>query len=490
MNFSKNTFTQYYSYWVLIGVAIVTNFSGLSITPLESHEAFVVQTTQEMHDRGDLLVPYFNDEPRLTKPPLNYWVTYFITYLTQKDFQVKPWHARVPSALSGVLLIGVALYLGQLIYGRSIGLIAGWILMVSYGFAKYTHNARPEMLYALFCSLFILAVFMQIDRYRKCQPFSYPLMLMSWGAFNLAILTKGPHIPLLLLAGFILYLFRNKIKIQRLLRIDIGLLLFTLICLPWWVLVNQALMDQTGQSLRGTQLTGALYTQHLLSGFSLKYLWLAPQLLLPWTLIVPFILLKSKIDWNLRVSPLVYIVLISVLAMSFSEKKHSYYLLSLIVPMSVVLANELNNLVKKQYFYSIATALTVGILLCNLSGKGTSDLRYEEVAIAQQVTLEKDDTLPVITIEFPMELARYYGKRHVYPLYTSDSLIAELNSIPMDKAYGIVSTEVLGHLDNHITYEILQKSTQGRYTLVMFNRLQPSTMSNRHFRAFEHGRVD
>ena len=60
--------------WLFV-VSTLIAFNGIAWLPLDGHEAFVVQTAQEMRERGDWIVPYFNAKPRLTKPPLSYWLT-------------------------------------------------------------------------------------------------------------------------------------------------------------------------------------------------------------------------------------------------------------------------------------------------------------------------------------------------------------------------------------------------------------------------------
>src|SRR5690606_12275176 len=40
----------------------------------DANEAFYVETPREMMERGEWIVPYFNGEPRLNKPPLSYWI--------------------------------------------------------------------------------------------------------------------------------------------------------------------------------------------------------------------------------------------------------------------------------------------------------------------------------------------------------------------------------------------------------------------------------
>ena len=108
-------------WWLFIAglcVAVVTLELVIGRTlPLDDHEAFVVQTAQEMRARDDWLVPYFNSQPRLSKPPMNYWLTGFVAYLCGNPGRFEPWFGRLPSLLAGLgtaLLIVFVLLLGRI----------------------------------------------------------------------------------------------------------------------------------------------------------------------------------------------------------------------------------------------------------------------------------------------------------------------------------------------------------------------------------------
>ncbi|MFA7053766.1 MAG: hypothetical protein WC328_12190, partial [Kiritimatiellia bacterium] len=62
----------------LIALWILT-LAGIQSVPLETHESFVLATAQEMNSSGDYLIPHYNGELRLNKPPLNYWVTLLVS---------------------------------------------------------------------------------------------------------------------------------------------------------------------------------------------------------------------------------------------------------------------------------------------------------------------------------------------------------------------------------------------------------------------------
>src|SRR5207249_10557747 len=61
-----------------------------------SHEGRVAATAREMRQRGEWIVPYCNDVPRLAKPPLAYWAAIAAWDICGAKDQ--PWPARLPGA--------------------------------------------------------------------------------------------------------------------------------------------------------------------------------------------------------------------------------------------------------------------------------------------------------------------------------------------------------------------------------------------------------
>ncbi len=71
---------------------------------LTSHESYVAVPAREMLHTGNWIVPEFGKLPRLQKPPLAYWATSFSYWLFS---DISEWTTRFPSAVSGILLVGL-----------------------------------------------------------------------------------------------------------------------------------------------------------------------------------------------------------------------------------------------------------------------------------------------------------------------------------------------------------------------------------------------
>lgn len=321
---------------ILVLAALVAGI-GATTLPLEGHEALVVQTAQEMHARGDYIVPYFNAEPRLVKPPLSYWLTGATAWLFGDPGRIEPWHGRLPSILAGLGLVGLAITLGRLCYDRATGLAAGLLLGTSAGFFAYTHNARPDLLYAFWCAAGYTAF---VEAWR-CTPGSLAERLWAyamWGAYGLATLTKGPQLPLMLLVACALYAglggpgWRHALRTLRLLA---GVPILCALTLPWWFMLHHRL-GTTG--LYDSQLSGTLLIPEWRAVLDPYYLYRPLQLVLPWALmVVPAVLFVRRSGRDGAAAWLACIVLVPALLLSFGVQRRWFYMLPVLPALCVLL---------------------------------------------------------------------------------------------------------------------------------------------------------
>jgi 4-amino-4-deoxy-L-arabinose transferase-like glycosyltransferase len=337
---------------ILLAGALLLATRELNLAPLETHETYVVQTAQEMGQRGDWVVPYFNGEPRLRKPPLSYWLTAFAGRLSGDVGYLEPRHGRLPSGLAGFGLVAVVLWIGVRFYDRRVALMAGSMLVSSLAFFSYTHNARSDMLYAFWCGLG-LAAFLQSWLNVKNGERALIAPLVGWVSFALATLTKGPHIPAMFLLAFALWVVVERIpksSAMRWIRPVTGLGVYLGLIVPWWWLVHQRL---DGDGLAGTQLTGSLMR---FDGIAFDYVYRLPQLLIPWFVLLPCVL---AVDWResqrgeeSRLLALVVAVTIAIL--SLGPQQRVFYLLPVIAPVLLLISAGTMRILPKQAPWSRA----------------------------------------------------------------------------------------------------------------------------------------
>lgn len=325
--------------WTLLACLVMAGVMGLvriDSVPLDSHEVFVAGTTRAMSERQDWILPWFNGAPRLNKPPLNYWATGAVAAIAGDLPEVAPWHVRLVSVLAGLGIVLCTAALGLALFDGRSALLGVALVASSAGLFAFMHDGRPDLLYAFFTSLMLLGLV-------RCFINPVPALkwwALAWLACALAVLTKGPQLPAMLLLGILPAAYRHCGTVAALrarLRPVIGLLLVAGLCAPWWIAISSRLGEAR---LESSQLGGQLLAPSLSHLAELYYLYRPLQLALPW--LVPFLLLglvftrrnaaRKNIAW--LAGPL----LAAMLLLSLGQQYRYFYLLPLVVPLILLAA--------------------------------------------------------------------------------------------------------------------------------------------------------
>jgi 4-amino-4-deoxy-L-arabinose transferase-like glycosyltransferase len=321
---------------------LLTLGSGLVMIdslPLDSHEIFVAQTTQEMAARADWIVPYFNGEPRLNKPPLSYWAAGLVAKFSGSLPNVSAWQVRVISVIAGLGVLGCTVLTARLLFDRMTALVAGALLAASAGMFSYMHDARPDMLYAFWISVQIAAAAGLVQtsnmRGRSTAWIAYTL----WLGTALATLTKGPHVPVLVLIGLALGLrqtYGSWRRVRSVLRPWTGLVLVLAVCCPWWWLLREHL--NTAQ-VQASQLGGTLLAPAISRFGDPYYLYRPLQLLLPWLpLIAVAVAGYRRPVARQGLAILIWPLAITIIGLSLGRQYRYFYLLPLLGVLAIVVA--------------------------------------------------------------------------------------------------------------------------------------------------------
>jgi 4-amino-4-deoxy-L-arabinose transferase-like glycosyltransferase len=135
---------------LLILVAAVVFLPGLGATRLwDDDETYFAQVAREMYDRGDPIVPWFNQALFSHKPPFMYWMMMGAYCL----FGVTEFAARVPSALFGIANVLLIWRLGRILYSPGVGFWAGIVLATSLNFVVLARAATCDTELIFFCTL-------------------------------------------------------------------------------------------------------------------------------------------------------------------------------------------------------------------------------------------------------------------------------------------------------------------------------------------------
>jgi 4-amino-4-deoxy-L-arabinose transferase-like glycosyltransferase len=342
-------------------VAIVLALAGISAfagsgdqLPLDTHDVMVALTTQEMIQRDAYLVPYINDEPRLKKPPMNYWAVMTVDKAHGNDGRISPWEARVPSAAAAVVLAGVTLALGVLLVNWEVGLLAALLVTSCRGFIGFSHSSRPEMLYSAFCVLAMLGFVLSDQWEREARSASRAkwAAYLAWLMMGFASLTKGPQLPLAIIIGQVVGMWATgeRGRIMRVLRPMVGFPIMAAVSLWWVVAVVNAVPDAWKMWEGEVQGRTGRGNDPLYRFFYPYYLYSPVILMLPW---VAFLPLMWAAPWLGKLAPrtpmqsdesrvklkkLWWWVVCAALILSCVWGRREYYMLPMLPAMMILAA--------------------------------------------------------------------------------------------------------------------------------------------------------
>jgi 4-amino-4-deoxy-L-arabinose transferase-like glycosyltransferase len=191
------------THWLdlLLVAVICAAFFGYrlgSYVPLTDHEGFVSVTAKEAL-AGDWVVPHFNDQIRLQKTPLMYWVVAAIGGCFGK---VDEFTTRLPSAISasGIALL-LTWWVGRM-FGRLTGVITGLSTVSTVGMLWMSHVGIADMMMTFFVTATFVFLYLGLERIQMGKPCLWA-MIGAYISFSLGMMAKGPvPLPVVLLPIF------------------------------------------------------------------------------------------------------------------------------------------------------------------------------------------------------------------------------------------------------------------------------------------------
>ena len=170
---------------------------GLKTTHLwDDDETYFAQVAREMFERGDWIVPWFNQELFSHKPPVMYWLMMGSFHL----FGVNEFAARLPAALFGLANVLLVWRLGRRLYSERAGFWSAVALATSLNFVVIARAAACDAELTFFCTLavylFVRGTWPARTDTEATIPTALQPRLSTWigvyAAMGAAVLTKGP----------------------------------------------------------------------------------------------------------------------------------------------------------------------------------------------------------------------------------------------------------------------------------------------------------
>ena len=308
---------------LLAVLAVVIGFyDNLGSLPLfDVDEGAFSEATREMLVRHDLISPTLYGEPRYDKPILIYWMQ----ALSVSVLGLSEGALRLPSAVAATLWALVVFVFIRRVGTARDGLLAVCIMATSLLVPVIAKAAIADALLNLFLTATMAAVYLY---YRERQR---RFLHLAFIAMALGFLTKGPVAVLipLVVSGIFFALRRDFRGWLRAAFDPLGLVLFLVIALPWYVLEFAAEGDGFIQGFFGHHNIGRFTgTMEGHGGGYFYYVPVALLALLPYTAV--FIKLcartKSLLSHDLELYLILWFGFVFVL-FSLSSTKLPHYIL-------------------------------------------------------------------------------------------------------------------------------------------------------------------
>ncbi len=218
---------------------------------MDDVDAVEAQIANNMVRSGDWVTAHIDGIPFLEKAPLIYWLIGGCFKL----FGTYDWVARIPVALSAVLLCWLIAAFGGWAFGRRAGTLAGVVMATSVGLFLFTRILIPDVMLTATVALAMWAFLRALDEHEP-HPRLWALALAaSLGVGMLLKSTVGVLFPVaaaLIYLGFTGQLFSRTV--WKRLHPFSGAVVALLIAAPWHVLAtlrNPPYFDFTLRSIPG-----------------------------------------------------------------------------------------------------------------------------------------------------------------------------------------------------------------------------------------------
>lgn len=349
-----------YKIWLVILSVVLTGLffgnAGRAIDKIQ--ESRVAETAREMVVSGDWVIPHYNGELRLQKPPLPYW----LTAVSYKVFGVNEGAVRIPSAIFAVMLAILVFIWAKQETDINIATNIVLVLMTSFISLRYFRSGEADTTLLFFITMACYAGYHLVRSISISNETSgivtskrYALLLMV--ALGLGFLTKGPAaiaIPLLsvLIFAYLQYGAKHCLSTLKRLINPVGIIIFIITASAWYVWILTTMPEIAahflGKQVDETFVSGThqqpiyWYLQHAIDFFA------------PWSLL----LIPTGI-WCYKHRPLPTMIHFSVIwlavvfvLLTFTVNKQTQYALLFAPPIAMMIGYYL----KQTQIKSIANA--------------------------------------------------------------------------------------------------------------------------------------
>jgi 4-amino-4-deoxy-L-arabinose transferase-like glycosyltransferase len=367
---------------------------------------------QDILASGHWLLPEISGTPMLNKPPLQAWL---IALVSWPENAVTQWTAVLPSIVAALGVVLLTAWFGARYFDLTVGVVGGLVLLTMVGVFDLARSPVPDMTLTLAISLAMAAFAAWELEARRWA------LIVFYGLTGVACWAKGPAGLLPLAAALtcecIVYGWRGAGRLAS----PYGLALLAALVAPWWVLAAR----------RG----GAVFTRDVVvTDMLLRYFTLegspwrrigqpfgqAVTALLPWSVVLPFVLWPSAADPDSKTKPASRLLLVWAatvfLLTALLERQRLRYYLPLCPPLALVVAVWISR-VRSPQRTALFAALWIVIATSFAIGETVVVARRERGTNFRQVlALLASAPAPVFATDAPDIVSAFYLGRPVVVL--------------------------------------------------------------------------
>jgi hypothetical protein len=241
---------------------------------MDDVDAVQAQIARNMLQSGDWVTARLDGVAYLEKSPLKYWMI----AVSFAVFGPHDWAARIPVALSAVLLCWVVSRFASWAFAGKTGLYVGLVMATSIGLFLFTRILIPDVILTLTITIALWGLLRALDEEER-HPAAWALGM--WAAMGTGLLLKGLIAAAFPVAAGVIYLAITRQSFSRRtwgrLRPFAGAALALAIAAPWHVMAtlrNPPYFDFTMHSEKGSY-HGFFWfyfiNEHLLRFLNLRY---------------------------------------------------------------------------------------------------------------------------------------------------------------------------------------------------------------------------
>lgn len=250
-------------YCLLILLGLFLFLPGIAaVPPIDRDESRFAQASHQMLESGDYVRIQFQQESRAKKPVGIYWMQAASARLLGAEQSI--WAYRLPSAAGALAAVLLTFYFGQFLTGRPAALAGAALLAGAFMLVSEAHQAKTDavLLAAAVAAQGALARFYMAGKNAGPRP-GLGTALVFWVAQGIAILIKGPIIPMVsLLTVIALWIADRRIGWLRGIRPLSGIIIVAAMVAPWVAAISSATGGQfVGQAVKGDLLPKLLGAQ-------------------------------------------------------------------------------------------------------------------------------------------------------------------------------------------------------------------------------------